>query len=116
MDSTTFDTVTRNLSSVVNRRSALRGLMAGALAVTAGSSALETSAKRRKAKKQRRLQPGDFCQKDTQCNHHDPHYTCGRRVFNDEQQVCCGLIDAVCRSGADCCYGYLCLDGLCVGV
>ena len=54
MDSTTFDTVARNLSTAVTRRSALRGLVAGALAVTVGSSALETSAKRRrKAKKTR---------------------------------------------------------------
>ncbi len=86
MDSTTFDTVARNLSTAVTRRSALRGLVAGALAVTVGSAALETSAKRhRKAKKQRHLQPGDFCKTDKQCNHHDPHYICGRRVFNDDR-------------------------------
>lgn len=117
MDSTTFDTVARNLSTSISRRSALRGLVAGALAVTAGSSVLETSAKRRrKDKKQRHLQPGDFCRKDTQCNRHDPHYICGRRVFNDERRVCCGLIDAVCDSSADCCYGYLCHNGQCIVV
>src|SRR3954469_4168225 len=107
MDNTTFDTIARTMSTTVSRRSALRGLVAGALAVTAGGAALETSAKRqRKGKKQRVLQPGDYCQTDRQCNHHDPQYTCGCRVFTDRKQVCCGMIDAICDSSADCCYGY----------
>jgi hypothetical protein len=121
MESTTFDTVARNLSTAVTRRSALRGLVAGALAVTVGGAALDTSAKRgRKAKKHRNLRPGDFCQTDKQCQHFNADYICGpTRPFTDER-VCCGALDALCdetgASGQSCCYGYLCASGRCIVV
>ncbi len=121
MDSTTFDTVTRNLGTAVTRRSALRGLVAGALAVTVGGAALESSAKRhRKSKKQKHLKPGAFCQTDKQCRHFSADYICGPvRPFTDER-VCCGALDALCdetgASGQSCCYGYLCASGRCIVV
>ena len=40
MDTTTFDGITRNLGSTLTRRSALRGLVAGAAAVVAGGTLL----------------------------------------------------------------------------
>src|SRR3954453_9000397 len=121
MDSTTFDTIARTMSTTISRRSALRGLVAGALAVTAGGAALETSAKRqRKGKKQRVLQPGDFCQTDKQCQHFNGDYICGpKRIFSDER-VCCGGVDALCDetevTAQSCCYGYLCASGRCIVV
>ena len=53
METTTFDGITRNLGSSLTRRSALRGLFAGAAAVVAGGAlqrAEDASAKRRKKK------------------------------------------------------------------
>lgn len=120
MDSTTFDTVARSLSSGISRRSALGGLLAGALALTAGA-APETAAKRHKGKgkKQRALRPGDRCTSSKQCRQVDGDYICGQdRIFSDER-VCCGGIDALCdESGGDraCCYGYLCASGRCIVV
>jgi hypothetical protein len=123
MDSTTFDTVARSLSTVVSRRSALRGLLAGALAVTAGRAVSETSAKRRtgkgKGKKQRDLRPGDRCKTTKQCHAINGDYLCApTRIFSDER-VCCGGPDALCdETGGkrQCCYGYLCASGRCIVV
>ena len=123
MNSTTIDTVARKLSVGVSRRSALRGLVAGALAITAGSAALETSAKRRRKtrkKQQRALRPGQFCQTTKQCQHIDGNYICGRTGPFTAERVCCGGIDALCdetgASGRSCCYGYLCASGRCIVV
>ena len=59
MEITTFDDLSRNLGTTLNRRSALRGLVASAAAVVAGGallSAEEASAKtqRRKSKSRKR--------------------------------------------------------------
>lgn len=121
MDSTTFDTVALSLSTAVTRRSALRCLVAGALAVSAGRAAMDSSAKRhRKSRKQKNLRPGDFCQTDTQCQHFNADYICGpTRPFTDER-VCCGALDALCdetgASAQSCCYGFLCVSGRCIVV
>lgn len=126
MDSNLFDTVTRNLGTmsdldiVHSRRSALRGLVAGALAVAAGSSALETEARRgKKNRKPRNLQPGDFCKTDKQCRN-TSDYICGQPRIFSEERVCCGALDALCdetgQSAQRCCYGYLCASGRCIVV
>jgi hypothetical protein len=121
MNNTTIDTVARHLSTGVSRRAALRGLVAGALAITAGSAARDTSAKRRrKAKKRRALRPGQFCQTSKQCQHSDGNYLCGRTGPFTDERVCCGGLDALCdetgASGRSCCYGYLCASGRCIVV
>ena len=55
MDTTTFDTLARSVSTSLTRRSALRGLVAGAAVAAAGAGMLlqseETSGKRRKRRK-----------------------------------------------------------------
>ena len=130
MDSTTFDTVTRNLGAlntretVVSRRTALRGLVAGALAVAGGSAALETEArkgkKHKKQQQRRKLRPGDFCKTDKQCRHISGDTICGRTGPFTAERVCCGAIDALCdetgKGGQRCCYGYLCASGRCIVV
>jgi hypothetical protein len=124
MDSNSFDTVTRSLGTldtVVSRRSALRGLVAGALALAGGSVVLETDARRGKKnkKKNRNLQPGDFCKTDKQCRN-TSDYICGRPRIFSEERVCCGGLDALCdetgQGGQRCCYGYLCASGRCIVV
>ncbi|MFN8661755.1 MAG: hypothetical protein U0075_07665 [Thermomicrobiales bacterium] len=74
MDFTTFDTISRTVATSQTRRSALRGLVAGAATLVAGGVLLhaeDTSAKRRKRGKGKGkgkgLQPGQRCQNDTQC-------------------------------------------------
>jgi hypothetical protein len=128
MDSNKFDTVARNIGSlnaqetVVSRRSALRGLVAGALAVAGGSAALETEARRGKRgkKKSRKLRPGDFCKTDKQCRHISGDTICGRTGPFTAERVCCGGLDALCdetgKGGQRCCYGYLCASGRCIVV
>ena len=126
MDTTTFDTLTRSLTATSTRRSALRGLVAGTLALAGGASALETQARRGKKqgtgkgkKKNRQLQPGDICQTDKQCRT-TPDFICGRPRIFSEERVCCGALDALCdetgQSGQRCCYGYLCASGRCIVV
>ena len=123
MENTTFDIVTRHVGSletVVSRRSALRGLVAGALAMAAGGAALEGEAQRkRKQQKKRKLQPGDFCRTDTQCRHISGDTICGRTGPFTGERVCCGARDALCDEtgkGQRCCYGYLCASGRCIVV
>ena len=96
METTTLDTIARTLSGTMTRRSALRGLFAGAAAAVAGGVLLqteETSAKKRKKKGGKKggtqpasgqpqdqpqsgqpqtgqpslLPPGTRCQSSTQC-------------------------------------------------
>src|SRR5688500_8035949 len=75
MDTTTFDTIARTVSSSMTRRSALRGLFAGTAVAAAGTGMLlqaeDASGKRRKKRKGqgkgKGLQPGERCQSDNQC-------------------------------------------------
>jgi hypothetical protein len=74
MDKTTFDTISRSVATSQTRRSALRGLVAGAATLVAGGVLLQgedASAKRRKRRKGKGkgklLQPGERCQNDNQC-------------------------------------------------
>jgi len=102
MDTTTFDTLTRTVSSSMTRRSALRGLVAGA-AAAAGSAGLllraeDTSAKRRKRGKGKGkgkgLQPGQRCQNDNQCTQ---GYICEVPANgSNSDEYCSGGQGAVC--------------------
>jgi hypothetical protein len=87
MDSLSFDTMTKSLGGRVDRRTAVRGMVAGALAAVVGVGVLreETDARRRRRKGKRRkgqpqggqpqggqpqggtLQPGQPCQSSAQC-------------------------------------------------
>ena len=135
MERTTCDTVARTLGTlgtqgktnsqepVVSRRTALRGLVAAALAVAGGSTALEAEARKgRKAKnrqKSKKLRPGDFCKTDKQCRHISGDTICGRTGPFTDERVCCGGLDALCDEtgkGQRCCYGYLCASGRCIVV
>ena len=101
MDTTTFDTLTRSLTTTSTRRSALRGLVAGAATLAAGSLLLgaeDTAAKRRKKGKGKGkgkgLQPGQRCQNDTQCT---SGYICAVPVNgSNSDEYCSGGQGAVC--------------------
>ncbi len=101
MDFTTFDTMTRSVATSQTRRTALRGLAAGAAALVAGSvlhGAEDTSAKRRKRGKGKgkgkRLQPGQPCQNDNQCT---KGYICEvPSNGGNSDRVCAGGQGAVC--------------------
>ena len=98
MDTTTFDTLTRSLSASTTRRTALRGLVASAATLVAGSLLLheDTSARRRKKGKGkgRKLQPGQRCQRDSQCV---KGYICAVPVNgSNSDESCSGGQGAVC--------------------
>jgi hypothetical protein len=127
MTITTFDTLTRELGSNMTRRSALRGLFAGAVAAVAGGAVLghEAAAKRRrkKGRKQRRqfLAPGAFCSTSSQCNT-SQGYICAVAVnAGNSDKTCSGAAGAVCGApngdGDDtapfCAVGFRCVNGIC---
>ena len=100
MDTTTFDTLTRSLTTSTTRRSALRGLVASAATLVAGSLLLheDTAARRRKGKKGKgkghKLQPGQRCQSDNQCV---KGYICEVPVNgSNSDEYCSGGQGAVC--------------------
>jgi hypothetical protein len=99
MDTTTFDTITRSVATSQTRRTALRGLAAGAATLVAGGVLLgaeETSARRRKRGKGKgkRLQPGQPCQNDNQCTN---GYICEvPSNGGNSDRVCSGGQGAVC--------------------
>ena len=93
MDKTRFDAVARLFGSGMTRREALRGLVAGAAAVTVGGAVLsveDASAKRRK--------------KNRKKNRHQDQDQCGRHGDG------CGALD---ENGEYtppyCCHGYECV-------
>jgi hypothetical protein len=133
MDSTKFDTVTRTLSNGINRRSAQRGLVAGALAYTAGGAVLAADAKRRNRKHHKKhqhhsghhddLRAGDPCETDHQCGYPDSYLICDMAGgTRDGDRTCCGAYNATCgypsEDGHDtapyCCNGYVCENGHCI--
>jgi hypothetical protein len=75
MATATFDSLTREFSSSMTRRSALRSLFAGAVVAVAGGAVLthEAEGKRRRKKSRKsqhqssKLQPGQRCQVTSQC-------------------------------------------------
>jgi hypothetical protein len=106
MDTTTFDTLARSVSTSLTRRSALRGLVAGAATAALGAGLLqgeEASAKRRKRRKGKGkgklLQPGQPCQNDNQCT---KGYICEVPVNgSNSDEFCSGGQDAVCGAPND---------------
>ena len=116
METTTFDGLARTFGSHVTRRSALRGLVAGAAAVVAGGAVLQVedaSAKRRKKKGGKQttttqpstdqpqtggtsplLPPGSRCQSSSQCQ---ATYICEVPVNgSNSDRYCSGGPGAIC--------------------
>ena len=107
MDTTTFDTLTRAITATSTRRSALRGLVAGAAAAAVGAGMLigaeDTSAKRRKHRngkgKGKQLKPGQRCQNDNQCT---KGYICEVPVNgSNSDEFCSGGQGAECGAPND---------------
>ncbi len=135
METTTFDGIARTLGSSVTRRSAMRGLFAGAAAMVAGGALLQAedaSAKRRRRKKgnkgnkgnQQRRQPGAFCDTSSQCQT-DRGYICAVAVnAGNSDKTCSGGPGAVCGpKNADlddtapfCAAGHECVNSRCQAV
>ena len=138
METTTLDTIARTLGSTMTRRSALRGLFAGAAAVVAGGAVLQVedaSAKRRKKKGGKKgstqpttsqpttdqpqsgqplLSPGSRCQSSSQCM---SGYICEVPVNgSNSDRSCSGATGAQCGPATEdgdatapfCAVGYSC--------
>jgi hypothetical protein len=136
METTTFDGIARSLGSSITRRSALRGLFAGAMAAVAGGALLhadDASAKRRRRKKNKkgrngnqqsnsnRRQPGAFCDSSAQCQT-DKGYICEVAVnAGNSDKTCSGGPGAVCGPKNEdlddtapfCAVGHECVNGVC---
>jgi hypothetical protein len=127
MDSTTFDGIARTFGSTSTRRSAVRGLFAGAVALVGGATILEADAKRRKKKgkgggTQQRgtLANGQFCQTSSQCRDANNICEVASNASNSDR-TCCGATGATCGApngdGDDtapfCCAGFSCTNGTC---
>jgi hypothetical protein len=113
MDTTTFDSLTRHLSGRTTRRSAVRGLFAGAAAAVVAGGALlraeDASAKRRRKKKGKKgkksgtqtpgggqplLPPGSRCESSAQCT---STYICEVPVNgSNSDRYCSGGQGAIC--------------------
>ena len=136
METMKFDGLARSLSTSSTRRSAVRGLVAGALAAVAGGALLatdEASAKRRHKKHKKssnpqtaskRRQPGAFCDSDAQCQT-DLGYYCDVAVnASNSDETCAGRAGAFCGpKTADeddtapfCAVGYECVNSHCQAV
>ncbi|MCA9881215.1 MAG: hypothetical protein KC442_25625 [Thermomicrobiales bacterium] len=99
MDFTTFRAISRSVATSRTRRSALRGLAAGAASLVAGGvlpGADDSSARRRKRGKGKgkKLQPGQRCQNDNQC---PKGYICEvPSNGSNSAEVCSGSQGTVC--------------------
>ena len=132
MDMTKFDSVARLFGSGMTRREALRGLVAGAAALTAGGALLQVedaSAKRhrKKGKKgsqqsdSKRRQPGAFCDTSSQCQT-DRGYICEVAVnAGNSDKTCSGGQGAFCGPKTEdeddtapfCAVGHACVNSVC---
>lgn len=138
MDTTTFDSIARNLSSTITLRSVLRGLFAGAAAAVAGGILLQAddaSAKRRRRRKSKKTQqtqnptqggsepllaPGSRCEFSSQCTSTN---ICAVPVNgSNSDHFCCGATGAVCGNpnpdtdddtAPFCCVGFTCHSNVC---
>ena len=131
METTTFDGIARTLGSSITRRSAMRGLFAGAAAMVAGGALLQAedaSAKRRRKKgkkgNQQRRQPGAFCDTNSQCQT-DRGYMCAVAVnAGNSDKTCSGGPGAVCGpkngdlddTAPFCAVGHECVNSRCQAV
>ena len=114
MDTTKFDSVARLFGSGMTRRGALRGLVAGAAAITAGGvliQAEDASAKRRKkSKKSKKQQNRQQDQNQDQNGGQTPFLPSGARCQNDGQcnsgqQQICEVPHNASNSDTHCCGG-----------
>ena len=136
METTTFDGIARTFSSSLTRRSAVRGIFAGAMAAVAGGALLhadDASAKRRRRRKSKRgnqqstsnrRQPGAFCDFDAQCQT-DQGYICEVAVnAGNSDTTCAGGPGAFCGPKTEdeddtapfCAVGHACVNGSCQAV
>jgi hypothetical protein len=130
METTTFDGIAKTLGTTSTRRSALRGLVAGALAAVAGGALLQAddaAAKRRRRRKNRKgpkqggRKPGSFCDRDAQCQT-DQGYICAVAVnAGNSDTTCSGGQGAVCGPKTEdeddtapfCAVGHACVNSVC---
>ncbi len=112
MDATNFDAITRLAGRSLNRREALHGMMAGALAAIAGSALLASDdavAKRRNKGGKKgnkgtvrqnpgpaKLPSGALCQSDSQCNFQEKQICEVPQNASNSDHRCCGAQGAVC--------------------
>jgi hypothetical protein len=121
MDGATFDTLVRLVGT--SRRGLLQSVGASALGAFAFAALLgadETEAKKGgRKRRRRRCKPkpaGSACQTDKDCCIKKTKRVCGTPQTGGGETVCCGVAGTPCGGIADCCEGFSCEEGACVGV
>ena len=130
METTMFDGIAKSLSTTSTRRSAVRGLVAGALAAVAGGALLQAddaAAKRRRRKNKKSSQgrkPGEFCDSTSQCQT-SKGYICAVAVnAGNSDKTCSGGQGAFCGPKTEdeddtapfCAVGFSCVNEVCQAV
>src|SRR5687768_7515895 len=129
MEIATFDDLSRNLGSTLTRRSALRGLVASAVAVVTGGallSAEDAAAKKqgRKSKKRKQQRRKNANQKavvttcpnlGTACGLGTSTLVCNCRLTKEGTQICANVVNPpngtafqTCTLSSDCPTGQIC--------
>jgi hypothetical protein len=124
MDTFKFDAVARLFGSGMTRREALRGLVAGAAAITAGGVLLsgeEASAKKRRKRKSRQKgkPEGSSCKQDGECRSSQKLICEIPFGASNSDKACCRGQGATCNENLHCCTGeaggreFECVNGTC---
>lgn len=124
MDTFKFDAVARLFGSGMTRREALRSLVAGATAVTAGGvllSAEEAAAKKRRKRRPRKKgkPEGSPCNRDGECRSSQKLICEIPYGAGNSDKACCRGEGATCNANQHCCTGeaggreFQCVNGTC---
>lgn len=97
MDTMRFDAIARLLGDGMNRRDALRRMLAGGAAVAAGGAVLAERIDAKKRKKKKGLPYGARCKQDKQCRPNKTNRICEvPQNASNSDTVCCGGLGATC--------------------
>ena len=123
MDAERFDSWTRTLSETASRRTAMRTLIGGGLAIARGWFGHGDVAAQDVSITSCRERLGNCDRRDQCCEAEEGHRIGCARVSEECRRPqdfpgerCCGRRDANCSDSCACCRGYVCRDNRCVSV
>jgi len=113
MDSTRFDSLSRQMATTSSRRTALRTVAVTGLGLGLARFGLSTADARKKKKKHgSRCSKKDHCGGGLDCKVSNSQNSC----FAESEKRCCKPIGAKCNDGCECCgVDVICNGGFCRG-
>jgi hypothetical protein len=110
VESTRFDTFSRELAGSSSRRSAIRTLAAAGLGLGLAGIGLTSAAAGGKKKLGQRCKKSSECKGGLKCKKANSENGC----FAKTEERCCKPLGAPCNDGCDCCgVGVICNGGYC---